>query len=306
MSKENEKEKEISSLEETKTESPTGFKVIVREFKKDKLATFALIVLTVILLTVFIGSLFLDVNKVMNVDLFNSFLRPGENGYILGTDQGGRSLFGQLIIGTRNTILIGFFVTLLTTVTGIVVGLIIGYYGGIVDNIIMRIIDFIQVLPVLMIIIVFVTLVPKYNMVTFVFIMSVFYWCGIARLVRSKALSEGRRDYVSASKTMGTPAWKIMFKGILPNISSILIIDSILGLAGNMGIEIGLTFLGFGLPPQVPSLGSLINKALDPTILRDRMYIWLPASMLVLVLMLSINYAGQALRRASDAKQRLG
>ena len=79
----------------------------------------------------------------------------------------------------------------------------------------MRIIDFIQVLPTLMLIIVFVTLVPKYDMVTFVFIMSVFYWTGIARLVRSKALSEGRRDYISASKTMGTPSWKIMFGGIL-------------------------------------------------------------------------------------------
>ena len=94
--------------------------------------------------------------------------------------------------------------------------------------------------------------------------------------------------------------------GILPNISSILIISAILDLAGNMGIEIGLTFLGFGLPDGVPSLGTLINKALDPTVLRDRMYIWFPASMVVLVLMLSINYAGQALRRASDAKQRLG
>lgn len=305
MDKEKENVKD-ASLESKKTDNPSGFKVIVREFKKDRLATFALAVLTIILLAVFIGSLFFDVNKVMKVDLFNSFLRPGENGYILGTDQGGRSLFGQLIVGTRNTIIIGFFVTVLTTCIGIAVGLVIGYYGGLVDNIIMRIIDFIQVLPVLMIIIVFVTLVPRYNMATFVFIMSIFYWCGIARLVRSKALSEGRRDYISASKTMGTPTWKIMVKGILPNISSILIIDSILSLAGNMGIEIGLTFLGFGLPPQVPSLGTLINKALDPTILRDRMYVWFPASMLVLVLMLSINYAGQALRRASDAKQRLG
>lgn len=295
-----------TSLEIKKRENPTGLKVIIREFKKDKLATFSLIVLSVILLTVFVGSMFFDVDEVMKVDLFRSFLRPGEGGSILGTDQGGRELLGQLIIGTRNTITIGFFVTLLTTVAGVVVGLIIGFYGGIVDNIIMRIIDFIQVLPILMIIIVFVTLVPRYNMVTFVFIMSIFYWCGIARLVRSKALSEGRRDYVSASKTMGTPAFKIMFGGILPNISSILIIDSILSLAGNMGIEIGLTFLGFGLPPNVPSLGTLINKALDPTILRDRMYIWFPASMLVLVLMLSINYAGRALRRASDAKQRLG
>lgn len=304
MSKEKEMKKDASL--DKKNVTPSAFKVIVREFIKDKLATFSLGVFVLILLTVFIGSLFFNLEDVMRVNLMDSFLRPGEEGYLLGTDQAGRSLLGQLFIGTRNSIIIGSSVTFLTTVTGIIVGLIIGFYGGIVDNIIMRIIDFIQVLPVLMIIIVFVTLVPSYNMVTFVFIMSVFYWCGIARLVRSKALSEGRRDYISASKTMGTPSWKIMVGGILPNISSILIIDAILGLAGNMGIEIGLTFLGFGLPPGTPSLGTLINKALDPTILRDRMYIWFPASMLVLVLMLSINYAGQALRRASDAKQRLG
>lgn len=304
MSKEKEMKKDASL--DKKNVTPSAFKVIVREFMKDKLATFSLGVFVLILLTVFIGSLFFNLEDVMRVNLMDSFLRPGEEGYFLGTDQAGRSLLGQVFIGTRNSIIIGSSVTFLTTFTGIIVGLIIGFYGGIVDNIIMRIIDFIQVLPVLMIIIVFVTLVPSYNMVTFVFIMSVFYWCGIARLVRSKALSEGRRDYISASKTMGTPSWKIMVGGILPNISSILIIDAILGLAGNMGIEIGLTFLGFGLPPGTPSLGTLINKALDPTILRDRMYIWFPASMLVLVLMLSINYAGQALRRASDAKQRLG
>ena len=304
MSKEKEMKKDASL--DKKNVTPSAFKVIVREFMKDKLATFSLGVFVLILLTVFIGSLFFNLEDVMRVNLMDSFLRPGEEGYLLGTDQAGRSLLGQVFIGTRNSIIIGSSVTFLTTFTGIIVGLIIGFYGGIVDNIIMRIIDFIQVLPVLMIIIVFVTLVPSYNMVTFVFIMSVFYWCGIARLVRSKALSEGRRDYISASKTMGTPSWKIMVGGILPNISSILIIDAILGLAGNMGIEIGLTFLGFGLPPGTPSLGTLINKALDPTILRDRMYIWFPASMLVLVLMLSINYAGQALRRASDAKQRLG
>ena len=294
------------SQELKKRDNPTGFKVIIREFQKDKLASFALFVLVAIILGVFIGSMFFDVDKVMEIDLFKSYLLPGEEGYILGTDQGGRSLMGQLILGTRNSIIIGFSVTILTNIVGIIVGLIIGFYGGIIDNIIMRIIDFIQVLPRLMIIIVFVTLIPNYNMVTFVFIMSVFYWTGITRLVRSKALSEGRRDYISASKTMGTPARKIMFGGILPNISSILIIDAILGFAGNIGIETGLTFLGFGLPPGVPSLGTLINKALDPTILRDRMYIWLPASLLVLVLMLAINYSGQALRRASDAKQRLG
>ena len=153
MSKKKEMEKDASLHNQEIT--PSAFHVIVREFRKDKLATFSLAVLTI-----FIGSLFFDVEEVMKVNLMDSFLRPGEEGYLLGTDQAGRPLLGQLFIGTRNSILIGASVTILTNIIGIIVGLIIGYYGGIVDNIIMRIIDFIQVLPILMLIIVFVTLVP--------------------------------------------------------------------------------------------------------------------------------------------------
>lgn len=308
MSKKEEKNLELSQQEKEiiNRDNPTGFKVIVREFKKDKLATFSLIVFLSIIAFVVIGSFILDKEKVMTVDILKSFLYPGEEGFVLGTDQAGRSLFGQLVIGARNSIIVGVSVTIITNFIGITVGLIIGYYGGIVDNIIMRIIDFIQVLPRLMLIIIFVTIVPSYNIITFIFIMSILFWTGAARLVRSKALSEGRRDYISASKTMGTPAWKIMVGGILPNISSIIIVDFILVLAGNIGIETGLTFLGFGFPQGTPSLGTLVNYALDPLILKDRAYIWLPASILILILMLSINYIGRAFRRAADAKQRLG
>ena len=181
-----------------------------------------------------------------------------------------------------------------------------GYYGGRVDKIGMRIVDFIGILPTLLIIIAFVTIVPTYNLFTFIFIMAAFYWIGTARLVRSKALSEARRDYVSASKTMGTSNLKIMFKGILPNISSIIIVDSTLALAGNVGIETSLSYLGFGLPASTPSLGTLIAYASKPEIIQYKLYVWLPAALVVLFMMLCINYVGQALRRASDAKQRLG
>ncbi|QQK09085.1 ABC transporter permease [Miniphocaeibacter halophilus] len=293
-------------LDKAATENPTGFKVIVKEFKKDKLAMGSLIVLAVLWLAIFIGAAVLDQDEIMYVDILSSYARPGENGFLLGADYGGRSILGQLIIGGRNSILIGVSVTILTTIIGIVVGLIAGFYGGKIDNAIMRIIDFIQVLPTMMIIIVIVTIIPKYNMLTFTMIMVVFYWVGNARLVRSKALTEARRDYVSASKTMGTKSWKIMLGGILPNISSIIIVDATLSLAANIGIETGLSFLGFGLPPATPSLGTLIGYARSPEVIADRLYIWLPASLLILVMMLCINYIGQALRRASDAKQRLG
>lgn len=294
-------EEELKAISEV----PSFWKVIKREFKVDKLATVCFYILIIIFAIVLIGSFVVDQEKIMKIDLRNKYKAPGED-FILGTDIGGRSIAGQLLIGGRNSILIGFAVTILTSVIGIIVGLITGYYGGKVDNVIMRICDFISILPTTLLIITFVVVIPNYNMGHFIFIMSIFYWVGMTRLVRSKALSESKRDYVNASKTMGTSDLKIMFGGILPNISSIIIVDLILSFAGNIGIETGLSFLGFGLPPSTPSLGTLVSYARTPGAMSSKLWLWLPASLLILVMMLCINYVGQAVRRASDAKQRLG
>lgn len=294
-------EEELKAL----SEAPTFMQILKREFRADKLATGCLILLIIIFAVVLIGSVVLNQDEVMRITLKNKYLPPGEE-FILGTDIGGRSIAGQLLIGGRNSILIGFAVTVLTSLLGIIVGLIVGFYGGTVDNIIMRICDFIQILPATMLIITFVVVIPSYTMWHFIFIMTIFYWVGMTRLVRSKALTESRRDYINASKIMGTSDLKIMFGGILPNISSIIIVDLILSFAGNIGIETGLSFLGFGLPPSTPSLGTLVSYARTPGAMSDKLWLWLPASLLILVMMLSINYVGQAVRRASDAKQRLG
>ncbi len=284
---------------------PTGLRVVWREFLKDKLAMFSLIFFLLIILGVFIGAIVLDQDEVLRISLLDSYLPPNSN-FILGTDSGGRSIFGQLIIGARNSITIGFAITALTSIAGITIGLVAGYYGGIIDNFLMRIIDFIMLLPTTMLIIVFITLVSDYNVWTFILIMSAFYWVGQARLIRSKALSESRRDYISASRTMGTPTYKILFREILPNLSSLIIVNVTLNFAANIGIETGLSYLGFGLPTSTPSLGTLVSYAQSPDILENKTWVWLPASLLILVLMLCINYVGQALKRSADAKQRLG
>ncbi|TQR20227.1 ABC transporter permease [Psychrobacillus vulpis] len=284
---------------------PTGIQVIAREFKKDKLAMFSLIGLVTVILGIYVAAFFLDQETLMKVSLRDKFAEPGDK-FFLGADQGGRSILAQLILGARNSITIALSVTIITGIFGIAVGLITGYFGGLIDNIFMRIIDFFITIPVLMIIIVFVVIIPKYNVVTFIFIMSAFLWVSTARLVRSKSLTESRRDYVNASKTMGTGDAKIIFTEIMPNISSILIVDMTLSFAGNVGLETGLSYLGFGLPQSVPSLGTLVSYANNPLILQEKWWVWLPASLLILLLMLAINYVGQAIRRSADARQRLG
>lgn len=287
------------------TKAPTGFEIIKREFIKDKIALVSLIILVTLILIIFISSALLNQDEVMTVSLLDKYARPGE-GFWLGADSGGRSILGQLIIGARNSIIIGFCVTFISQIIGISIGLISGYYAGRVDNIIMRIIDFIIILPTTMVIIVFITIVPKFTAFKFILILTAFMWVGTARLIRSKALSEARKDYISASKTLGTSDIKIMLTELLPNISSIILVDLTLTFAGNIGIETGLTYLGYGLPPATPSLGTLITYASKPEIISSKLWVWLPASLLILVLMLCINYVGQALKRATDARQRLG
>lgn len=298
---------------------PMGFSVIVREFKKDKVALTALIILVTILVLSAIWSIRLDWESIMDVDILSHFREPepfsfdkivaawnGEKTYILGGDEFGRDVFSQLFIATGVSVLIAFAVTTIVAAIGITLGLISGYYGGKVDSAIMRFTDFIMTLPVTMIIIAFLVVVSDQNVWTFIFIMSIFSWTGYARIVRSKALSEGRLDYISASKTMSTPTHKIILNEMLPNLSSLITVQLILSYAANIGLETGLTFLGFGLPDGIPSLGRMVSAATTPYNLEFRPWVWLPASTVILVLMLCINYVGQALKRSIDAKQRLG
>lgn len=289
-----------------KNEEASGLKVLAREFAKDRGALGALILLIILFLGIFIGALFLNTDKVMTVDIFKQYNHPGADGMLLGGDEGGRDVFKMLILGARNSLLIGIAITVLIEVIGTVFGLVAGYYGGKVDNIMMRFLDFMMVLPTLMIIIVIVTIIPKYTMWSFVLIMSAFYWVGTARLIRSKALSESKKDYISASKTSGSSDLKIILKELLPNLSSIIIVDATLMLAGNIGIEVSLTYLGFGFPDSVPSLGTLVGYANDPQVLTLRPWVWLPAALLILVICVGISYVGNVLRRAADARQRLG
>ncbi|OAX45748.1 putative peptide transport permease protein [Paenibacillus sp. AD87] len=279
--------------------------ILWRELVRDKVALISLIFLGLVILLVYGTSLILDQAEIVKVDLFALYEPPSAQ-YWLGTDYGGRDVFGQLIIGTRNSLTIGIIVTLMTGCIGILVGLLSGYFGGMIDNLFMRVVDFFMILPMLMIVIAFVTAVPKYNIVSFSLIMTAFLWMGIARLIRSKALQERELDYVKASKTLGSSHLKIMLSQVLPNLSSIIIVTMTLNLAANIGLESGLSFLGFGFPESTPSLGTLVSYARNPQTLEYRWWIWLPASVLILVLMLSINNVGQALKRATDARQRRG
>jgi len=226
--------------------------------------------------------------------------------YLLGADEGGRDVLAQLILGGRNSITIALIVTALTMIIGLVVGIVSGYYGGRVDNFIMRLVDFVMIIPGFILFITLNTILKANTVLGISLTFSVIYWTSYARLFRTRTLSEASKDYINASKTMGTRDWKIMLTELLPNISSLIITQLVLSMAGNIGLETGLSYLGFGLPIGTPSLGTLIGTAKTADIIENKQWVWLPAALFILVLMLCINYIGQAVQRSTDARQRLG
>lgn len=287
-------------------EAPSTWKTIKREFMHDKLALVSAILLIAIFAIVIVWSFFIPKSTVTDVNIIDQYLAPGVQGHILGTDEQGRDQLLMLIASAKNSLLIAFMISVIGEVVGIIIGIITGFFGGIVDTVIMRVIDFWIILPFLMIIIVLVSIVPKYNEWTLIWIISLFAWQGTTRLIRSKVLSEADRDYVRASKTSGTSNFMIMFREILPNLASIIIVDSTLMFAGNIGIETTLSFLGFGLPNGTPSLGTMVSAATDPTVLSTKAYVWIPPVIFIIVICVGISFVGQVFRRAADSRQRLG
>lgn len=286
--------------------TPSSAKIIWNEFKADKPAMAALVIVIAFILFVMIASLFIDTPKMMETDIMNYNVSPGTNGFLLGADTGGRSIAQQLIVGARNSIGIAIGLTLISSTFGICWGLISGYFNGYIDWGMQRVYDFMMMLPMTMMIIVLVTIIKSYNAVTLTLIFAIFYWEGTSRLIRSRTLSKSEKDYVAASKTSGTSSFKIIFREIMPNISSLIIVDTTLSFAENIGVETGLSYLGFGLPIQTPSLGTLIANANDPNNITQYWWTWLPAALLIIILCLSISYIGQVVRRAADASQRHG
>lgn len=297
------KDKKAKSTESI-PKPPSAWSITWKEVRRSKSAMFSLALVVILLLVIFVGAALLNKEKVVEINIADSYYGFGEAGHIFGTDDGGRDIFSYLILGARNSILVGWSVTILTMGIGLFIGVLCGYYGGIFDAIVMRVVDFIQILPTMPILIVLVTVIPKYSPVTLVLLITMFGWTGEARYYRSFTLSQANREYVQASKTSGSSNWKIMWREVLPNISSMLITDFMLGLAGNIGVETGLSFIGYGLPSTVPSIGTLIGYANDSINVTTRPWLWLPATLLLLILSLSINYVGRAVQRAADARQR--
>ncbi|MCM3246273.1 ABC transporter permease [Cytobacillus firmus] len=186
------------------------------------------------------------------------WLDGGSQDYILGTDNLGRDILSRIIYGSRVSLLVGVFSVILAGFIGIIIGLIAGYYGGVIDNLLMRIVDsFLAIPSILFILVVLAVFDP--SILVLIIVIGLTNWVTYARVVRGEVLSIKEREFVKASKSIGTNSLTIMLQHILPNILSSFIVISTLSVATTIVLEASLSFLGLGIQPPDVSWGGMLT-----------------------------------------------
>lgn len=239
----------------------------------------------------------------------NKYASPSKV-HLLGTDDKGMDVFIRLMYGGRISLLIGFIVVFLETLIGIALGGIAGYFGGWVDQLIMRIVDVFNCIPTLPILLIASAVIdswelsPDQNIYVLMVIITIFGWSGTARMVRGQILSLREQEYITATEVMGLPTWRKIFKHLIPNVMPQLIVSMTLGLGSVILYESTLSYLGLGVQLPKAAWGTMIATSNDPTVLNYHLNMWLPAGLLIVVAVLGFNFVGDGLRDAMDPKAR--
>lgn len=265
-------------------------------FKKNKLALISSIILSIIILSSLLAFLSpYDPNK---INVSNKLASPSIQ-HIFGTDELGRDYFTRALYGGRISLKVGFLSMLVSISLGTIIGVISGYLGGIVDSFIMRIIDILMCIPTFFLILIAnAYLEPSINNI--IAIIGLFGWMGVARVVRSETLSYKQREYVLCSKSLGANNLHIIFKHIIPDVISSVIVMSTLNIAGAILTESSLSFLGLGVQQPMASWGSMLQNA--QSYITDKPHMAICPGLFILLTVLSFNVLGDTLRIALDPK----
>lgn len=269
---------------------------------KNKLAMISLIFLLIVMVISIIAP-FITTQDITKVNISQMSLSPSSD-HFLGTDKSGRDVFTRLLYGGRVSLLVGLSCTFLVILFGTLVGSIAGYFGGIVDSLLMRFVDFVLNFPFLVFVIVLNTILfgKVSGLWVLIIVISFLSWGGVARIVRSKILAEKENEYVLSSVSIGCSSSKIIIKHLLPNVLSTIIVQASITFASMIVAEAGLSYLGFGVPQEVPSWGNMLSSSKEPDVLQYKTWIWAPPAIIITLTILSINFIGEGLKDALNPK----
>jgi peptide/nickel transport system permease protein len=285
---------------ETTIESLTGR--VVRRYMRHRLAMAGLAVFLVIALL----AVFAPVISRHDPDAVD--LRARNQGptwdHWFGTDRTGRDTFARVVYAGRVSLAVGVVAVAISVAVAVVLGATAGYFGGRVDNVIMRLTDVMMTFPPVVIILT-VGAIAGPGVRNTMLVIGFLNWPVPCRLVRAKFLSVREMDYITAARSLGVPTNRIVRRHALPNAIDVMIVYSSLGVANAILLEAGMSFLGVGVQPPTPSWGNLLNVARNISVLEGYPWLWLPAGVAIVLTVLSVNFIGDGLRDALDPRMKV-
>jgi len=289
------KQKEEAGLLEDKSQNRA-----LRRFFNNRLATMGLIIFIIIIFITIFASIICKYSP-QKIDLLNR-LKPPSSEHIFGTDKIGRDVFARILYGGRVSIFVGIGSALGAAIIGVLIGSYAGYKGGLIDNIFMRISEIMMSFPRIVLVLLAVSIVGQslWNLIV-IFILT--GWGSIYRMTRAKILSIREEEYVLALKAFGLNDIIICYKHMLPNALGPVLINITLSTAMFILQEAALSFLGLGVPLNIPTWGNILNVAQDISVLRENWWIWLPVGTVISIFVLSVNFIGDGLRDSLDPTQ---
>ncbi|WP_134704307.1 oligopeptide ABC transporter permease [Ammoniphilus sp. YIM 78166] len=272
---------------------------VVNKFTKNRLAVAGALILFVILMATLLAP-FITPFHPAEQNLLNRLQSPSWS-HPFGTDEYGRDILSRVLYGARVSLLVGFSSVAGALFIGTFIGALAGYYGGWLDNVLMRVVDLFNSFPSIFLLITIVTLLePNLSNIVAVFIL--LGWTGTARLVRGEFLKLKEEDFVWAARSIGMSDMRIMFLHMLPNAVAPIIVAATLGVGGVILAESGLSFLGLGIQPPIPSWGNMLQGAQSLSVLVLAPWYPLFPGLMILVTVLAFNFIGDGLRDAFDPK----
>ena len=265
-------------------------------FARHRLAMASLGVILLLVLVAILADVITPYNPYAQT--FDPTLPPSTQHW-LGTDELGRDELSRVILGARISLGISAGATVVAVCIGLLVGMIAGYKGGVVDNLLMRLVDLVLAFPALFLILI-VAVTTGVNVLSIVLLIGAFNWMYLARLTRAEFLQLKELDYVQAARAGGVPTARIIWRHILPNALGPIIVSATFILAGALYVEAVLDFLGFGISPDIPSWGNLLNGAQDT--FYDAPLLPVVPGVLLTIAILCMNFIGDGLRDALDPR----
>lgn len=247
--------------------------------------------------------------KYQETRVIDTYARPSAAHWV-GTDANGMDLLARLMYGGRISLLIGFVVIFIEVFIGMIMGGIAGFFGGWVDNLLMRFVDVVYCIPTMPLYLILGSIMDYYQasattrIYMLCIIMAVIGWVGIARIVRGQILSLREQEFMVAAEATGISTYRRIFKHLIPNVVPQLIVFASMGLGDVILAEATLSFLGLGIKYPAASWGSIINAVNDSYVMSNYVFVWLPAGLFILLTVLAFNFIGDGLRDAFDPKMK--